>query len=122
MQPLISWYTAEHAKDKGRHHAFFASVLTKLWPQLTHSQQEAIGKLVPKLVKIFLQPEVAIISADLASLAFTRDEIEQIVAETVTSPESIAGIAMRRVRRSITSAASARWKSTPCGNRLRLKV
>ena len=92
VQPLVRWYTAEHARDEGRHHAFFAHILTWVWPQLSVPQKETIGRLVPKFMKVFLAPDVASVAADLASLGFGREEIHQIVAESVVPPGHAAGI------------------------------
>ena len=92
VHPLVRWYTAEHAVDEGRHHAYFAQVLHHTWPKLTKSQQLAMGRLVPKLIKTFLSPDLASISADLRSVGCGVPEIDQIIGECVTTVAAVDGI------------------------------
>jgi hypothetical protein len=41
---------ADHAEDEGRHHAYFTRFFEYAWPQLTASQRELMGALLPDFV------------------------------------------------------------------------
>jgi len=92
VQPLVQWYTGEHAIDEGRHHNYFAQVLDCAWPQLTRAQKEAVAPMVPKFMTTFLGPDLPLIVGDLQSLGFSAAETEQIMAEKVVTQAARDGI------------------------------
>ncbi|MCA2964950.1 MAG: diiron oxygenase [Acidobacteriaceae bacterium] len=89
---MVQEYAREHGRDEARHHAFFSQVLQHSWPQLTAAQKETVSLVAPRFMTAFLSPDVPSISNDLLSLGFTAEQTAQIVAEKVTTPETMAGI------------------------------
>jgi hypothetical protein len=71
----------DHAVDEGRHHAYFASFLRHLWPQLSESEHQLAGRVVGPLIAVFLDPDVAGVRQDLASCGLSEDRIDEVVAE-----------------------------------------
>jgi hypothetical protein len=70
----------DHAVDEGKHHAYFASLLRFLWPQLSKSERLLTGRVVPGLVAVFLDPDVASVRLDLAASGLSEQTIDEIVA------------------------------------------
>jgi len=79
----------DHAVDEGRHHAYFASLLSHLWPQLSAAEQAFAARNVPGLVAVFLDPDVAGTQADLRHCGFDAEQAEQITAECF-APDRLA--------------------------------
>jgi len=77
----------DHAHDERRHHAYFAEFLKRMWPQLTPSAQRRAGVLVPELIDAFLRPDLDDCREELCGHGFTRDAVEQILAESY--PEEV---------------------------------
>lgn len=75
----------DHAVDEGRHHAYFASFLRHLWPQLGSAERRLAGEIVPELAAIFLDPDSSSVCRDLVRAGVPRAEAELIVAETYGS-------------------------------------
>lgn len=78
-----------HAVDEGRHHAYFARFLRRMWPQLSAAEQRLAGRMVPRLIDIFLAPDSAATCADLVAAGLSRDEAEAVVTD-IFAPERIA--------------------------------
>jgi hypothetical protein len=83
---------SDHAEDEARHHAYFSNFLDIIWPQITKQQQSIIGPLLPHFIIKSLEPNYDAIKQRLAKFDLTRDEIEQIVAESYPYSEVIAGL------------------------------
>lgn len=83
---------ADHAEDEARHHAYFSNFLDIIWPQVTKQQQSIIGPLLPHFIIKSLEPNYEAIKQRLAKFDLTRNEIEQVVAESYPYPEVIAGL------------------------------
>ncbi|MEV5885336.1 diiron oxygenase [Streptomyces sp. NPDC052020] len=73
---------ADHAEDEGRHHAFFARFFEIAWPQLTLSQQELVGALLPEFVVAFLRPDTAALGRMLQPTGLPADAIRAVIEET----------------------------------------
>lgn len=83
---------ADHADDEARHHSYFSTMLDIIWPQITRGQQSIIGPLLPHFIIKSLEPHYETIKQRLAKFDLSRDEIEQVVAESYPYPEVIAGL------------------------------
>jgi P-aminobenzoate N-oxygenase AurF len=73
---------ADHAEDEGRHHSYFRSLLTYLWPALGERERRALGPLVPDLVRCFLEPDYAATSYALLDLGVPEHALPQVIAES----------------------------------------
>jgi hypothetical protein len=74
----------DHAHDERRHHAYFAEFLRCIWVQLTPLTQRRAGVIVPDLIDAFLRPDLDGCREEFCGYGFSRDEIEQILAESYT--------------------------------------
>lgn len=72
----------DHAIDEGRHNAFFGDLFSRLWPSLSDTQRAHIGPLLPSLIAEFCRPNLEAITAILAAARFSKNEIDQILAES----------------------------------------
>jgi hypothetical protein len=72
----------DHAVDEGRHHAFFAAYIKRLLGQLEPTDRRRALRLVPRLVEIFLEPDLAGVRRDLGAQGLSVDATEQVLEET----------------------------------------
>jgi para-aminobenzoate N-oxygenase AurF len=78
----VRLYVGEHAKDEGRHHAYFSDLLRHVWPRLSPRQQDVIGPLLPVFIKWFLQPDFGPFERFLAVKDFTPKQIECVYEDS----------------------------------------
>lgn len=84
VAPAVTGTIRDHALDEGRHHAYFAHFLHRLWAQLTPAERRTAGLLVPRLMDAFLRPDLDALREELAGYGLSRDDVEQVVAEVYT--------------------------------------
>ncbi|WP_405787189.1 diiron oxygenase [Streptomyces sp. NBC_00029] len=72
----------DHAEDEGRHHVYFRSLLTHLWPALGRAERAAVGPLIPEIVYAFLEPDYVQTARHLRDIGLTGEEIQQAIAES----------------------------------------
>ncbi|MYX95546.1 hypothetical protein GT045_12185 [Streptomyces sp. SID486] len=89
VAPAVTGTIRDHAVDEGRHHAYFAHFLQRLWARLGPAERRTAGTLVPSLMDAFLRPDLDALREELAGYDLKRDEVEQIVAEVYT-PEVLS--------------------------------
>ena len=92
---------ADHAEDEGRHHAYFRTLLTWLWPQLTPGERRAMGTVVPDLVDAFLAPDAAAAALALADAGLPPAAVRRVVHDcygTAGPRDPIATAAQATVR------------------------
>lgn len=85
----VSGAIRDHAVDEGRHHAYFAHFLRRLWDVLDPAGRRTAGALVPRLMDAFLRPDLPALRVELAGYGLARDEVRQVVSE-VYAPEVVA--------------------------------
>jgi hypothetical protein len=87
----------DHALDEGRHHAYFAHFLQRLWAQLDPTERRAAALLAPRLMDAFLRPDTEALREELTGYGLTREEADQVVAEVYT-PEVLSTHALATSR------------------------
>ncbi len=90
----------DHAKDEGRHHAYFASFLRILWAQLDPAMRRVASRLVPRLIKAFLEPDRPAVRAELLGYGLTRDTVEGVLDE-VYHPVVVSDHVRRVARKTV---------------------
>jgi hypothetical protein len=75
---------ADHAIDEGRHHAFFASFLRYLWAQLPDADRLRVSLWVPRLMDMFLRPDLAAIREELACHGLGDEDAAAVVSDVYT--------------------------------------
>jgi P-aminobenzoate N-oxygenase AurF len=83
----------DHAEDEGRHHAYFRSLLTYLWPALGQDQRERLGPGLPEVIFAFLEPDYGALRRVLAEAQLSAAEVEQVLAESYPRESVVADIA-----------------------------
>lgn len=83
---------SDHAEDEKHHHAYFASLLSVIWGQLTLPLQRYIGALLPDLILGYLEPDYHVIQGWLQTLNFTPKEIERIREESYSQDQVLQNI------------------------------
>jgi P-aminobenzoate N-oxygenase AurF len=91
----------DHAEDEGKHHAYFRTVIHRLWPALDPDQRRRLGPVVPQLIRAFLDPDRPGTARALAAIGLPPAEIEQVLAESLPAAavtRTVAGGAGATVR------------------------
>ncbi|POX58221.1 hypothetical protein C3492_39255 [Streptomyces sp. Ru62] len=81
IAPAVRETVRDHALDEGRHHAYFAIFLRHLWGQLTPAVRHRAALQVPRLIRIFTDPDVPSVEAEITGYGLARDDAKRIVAE-----------------------------------------
>lgn len=101
VAPAVRDAIRDHAIDEGRHHAYFAAFLRRLWGSLDRPTRRAAAVLVPRLVDAFLRPDVDAARAELLGYGMARDDVEHVLADVYAEPAMQAftrGAAQHTVR------------------------
>jgi hypothetical protein len=88
VEPAVLDSIHDHARDEGKHHAYFSHFLKVFWSQLSPDERQRASMLVPCLIKIFLRPDTQKVKDELGDYGLTSEQAEQVVAE-VYSPELV---------------------------------
>ncbi|MFD5326767.1 diiron oxygenase [Streptomyces sp. NPDC127092] len=81
VAPAVREAVRDHALDEGRHHAYFAVFLRHLWGQLTPDTRRRAALRVPRLIRIFTDPDIPSVESEVVGYGLSRDEARQIVSE-----------------------------------------
>jgi hypothetical protein len=82
VNETVRFYVSEHAKDEGRHHAFFADVLRAGWRCLAPSDRDFLAHLLPEFIRWFLEPDHGWLRAFLRGNGFAAAEVERVISES----------------------------------------
>lgn len=113
VAPAVRQSVRDHARDEGRHHAYFASFLPHLWSRLDADERRFAGTVVPRLIRAFLEPDLDAIRSELAGYGLRRDDVEQVIAEVYT-PQVLADYARVTSRRTVEYFARLGVLEDPC--------
>ncbi|MBS7532007.1 diiron oxygenase [Hazenella sp. IB182353] len=80
--PIVREIIKDHAEDEVKHHAYFASLLKEVWPQLSAHQQKEMGLLLPDLIFGFLTPDLGALNHDLLAEGFSEKECAEMIEDT----------------------------------------
>ena len=86
---------ADHAQDEARHHAYFKAILPILWRHVTLRERVVVGCAVPRLIRAFLEPDLARDAELLVELG-----IDPIVAAKVVEESNPIGDLLGQTRSS----------------------
>lgn len=101
VAPAVRETVRDHAQDEGRHHAYFAILLRHLWGQLTPATRRRAALQVPRLIRIFTDPDVPSVEREITGYGLSRDDAKRIVAELFPDAAVSAyakGVAQQTVR------------------------
>jgi hypothetical protein len=71
----------DHARDEGRHHAFFYKYLKELWANLTQAERLEVGRTAPALIRAFFAPEYESVEAELGTYGLPAPFIRDLLAD-----------------------------------------
>jgi P-aminobenzoate N-oxygenase AurF len=77
--PAVRESISDHAHDESYHHAYFSAVLRLVWPQLTDELKDLVGALVPRFIKLFLQPDRPAIKRSLEACGVPADRLDDVL-------------------------------------------
>ncbi|GHG93649.1 diiron oxygenase [Streptomyces lanatus] len=100
VAPAVRETVRDHAMDEGRHHAYFAIFLRHLWGQLTPATRRRAALRIPRLIRIFTDPDVPSIEKEITGYGFSLDEAKRIVAELFPDP-AVAAYAKSVARQTV---------------------
>lgn len=73
---------ADHAADEVRHHVFYRELLRAYFGTLDREAAVAAASVIPEAVAAYMEPDLNGVRGDLLAVDFSRDDAEQILAET----------------------------------------
>lgn len=82
----------DHAKDEGRHHAYFSQLLGVLWGQLDSAHRKVAALMIPSLVAAFMDPDIPAMRRELVEYDLTSADVEEILAVTYSADVVRPGI------------------------------
>jgi hypothetical protein len=94
VRSTVREVVADHAEDEGKHHSYFRSLLTFLWPAMTQRERRLIGPVVPKLIQLFLEPDYTAVAHSLLDVGVPAREVEQVLTESYPSEVVARDIAL----------------------------
>ncbi|WP_162599694.1 diiron oxygenase [Nocardioides solisilvae] len=90
----------DHARDEGRHHAYFATLAQHLWAQMSAGDRRFSTAVLPDLIAAFTAPEVEASRRDLEALGLRPGVVDDVLSE-VFSEEAVRASARGSARRTI---------------------
>ncbi|MDA3804934.1 MULTISPECIES: diiron oxygenase [unclassified Clavibacter] len=88
----------DHARDEGRHHAFFATYLKELWGCLDADQRRQVGRQVPAMIDTFFGPEIDDVRDELQRLGVPGSEaaeaLDRAYATDVVHADRVAATSL----------------------------
>ncbi|WFE36549.1 diiron oxygenase [Micromonospora sp. WMMD975] len=85
---LVRETVRDHARDEGRHHAFFAHLFRELWAGLDPAARRETARCLPRLIGHSLRPDLRPARANLAAAGLTPAQVEEVVRD-VYHPDSV---------------------------------
>ena len=89
---VVRQVVADHAKDEGRHHAYFSKIFDFLWPRLEPGQRAIIGPLLPYAIRASLEPDYGAVLSMLAPYELSPADLRIVMNEAYPSQQVIADI------------------------------
>jgi hypothetical protein len=81
VHPGVRAYMREHAIDEGRHYKLVVELFRQWWPTLTPAQRDLIGPMFPKMLKVYLAPDLAGLDVMRQGLGLQRREAEAVLGD-----------------------------------------
>lgn len=82
----------DHAADEALHSVYFHNLFPVLWHNISASNKEEIGKLLPQLVWAFLEPDNHVEYRILRQLGFNTEDPKGILAEVYVPRQVAQGV------------------------------
>jgi hypothetical protein len=73
---------ADHARDEGRHHAYFSALFAHVWPALSPRRKTLAGPLLAEFVVAFLEPDRDALASILRAAGLERCEAQEVISES----------------------------------------
>ena len=79
MPEAVGFAMGDHARDEGRHHAFFRRYLFHLWSSLNAAERRQMAAAVPAMISLFFAPEVNQVRNELTLLKVRNGDIDDAI-------------------------------------------
>lgn len=89
---LVRTTVRDHARDEGRHHAFFARYFRLLWQALDPPARLRVARALPALIVHSLAGDSEPTLAALGAVGVPADTARAVVADTFSGPFAVLGI------------------------------
>ena len=113
----------DHARDERRHHAFFITYLTVLWPRLPDRVRPAVAESIPELIHACLRWDTRPVRASLHRAGLPPGAVETVIAQSY-GEQQVAASLRRSARHLIRRCVHLGITTLPSGavafRRLRL--
>ncbi len=104
---IVRETVADHARDEGRHHAYFAAFFRELWASLGPAERTGAARCLPQLIRRSLDPDPTPVRAALLAAGLSARQVGAVLAESYPQDARSAEIA-RSARHSV-------WLFRDCG-------
>jgi hypothetical protein len=84
---------ADHARDEGRHHAYFAVFFQELWASLSLAERMAAAQCLPQLIRRSLEPDLIPTATALAAAGLSPQQTCTVLADSYPQDEQSAQVA-----------------------------
>ena len=84
---------ADHARDEGRHHAYFSAFFRELWAGLSTADRTAAAQCLPQLIQRSLAPDLTATRTALKAAGLSEGKAETVLHESFPADGRIAEIA-----------------------------
>jgi hypothetical protein len=116
-QELISMVretVQDHAKDEGRHHAYFSTIFREMWSSFDTGLRREVARCLPRLITRSLSPNLPPIRANLRIAGLSPADVEQVLAD-VYSGDMVRETNRQQARQSVRLFATAGVLDLPEG-------
>jgi hypothetical protein len=97
---LVRDTVQDHAKDEGKHHAYFSDVFRELWAGLDRPLRGEVARCLPRLITRSLAPDLRPVRANLLASGLTEERVSEVVAD-VYHPDVLRETARQQARQSV---------------------
>jgi hypothetical protein len=81
VEPAVRQVILEHAQDEAVHSAYFSDLVKIIWPQLPGEMRSAMACAIPRLMTIFLSPDIQHYTHVLSQVGYTPQLSQQILGD-----------------------------------------
>ncbi|MFC7247008.1 diiron oxygenase [Catellatospora aurea] len=103
---LVRTTVRDHARDEGRHHAYFARFFRELWTGCDPRTRREMATALPRLITQSLRPNQVAVAATLRAAGLTEPQVRDVLAD-VYAPDLVRRTAREQSAQSVRLFRSA---------------
>jgi hypothetical protein len=84
---LVRCTVRDHARDEGRHHAYFSQFFRELWTGLDEPTRRQAAVALPRLIALSLRPTLQAVAGTLQAAGLSRGQASEVLADVYPDDE-----------------------------------